>query len=137
MKPSTSSLRFNNYQYFAIFTSSILFFAGYNIHFFYVVVGLRIISSLYTSTGISKTWTFSYIPKCHSPNKINNNAIQHVITSSYSNSDLVQISQLTHRVSRDNFEEEQLGFPGSPVVENPPVSAGDRGSIPGLERFHN
>ena len=28
--------------------------------FFFNVVGLRIISSLYTSTGISNTWTFSY-----------------------------------------------------------------------------
>ena len=43
MKPSTLSLRYNNYQYFATFTSSILFFVGYNIHFFNVVVGLRII----------------------------------------------------------------------------------------------
>jgi len=28
------------------------------------------------------------------------------------------------------------GFPGGPVVKNPPVNAGDGGSIPGLERCH-
>ena len=27
-------------------------------------------------------------------------------------------------------------FPGGPVVKNLPASAGDMGSIPGLERFH-
>ena len=29
-----------------------------------------------------------------------------------------------------------LGFPGGAVVENPPASAGDTGSSPGLGRFH-
>ena len=28
-----------------------------------------------------------------------------------------------------------LGFPGGSVAENPPASAGDLGSIPGLGRF--
>ena len=28
-------------------------------------------------------------------------------------------------------------FPGGTVVKNPPVSAGDRSSIPGLGRFHH
>ena len=28
------------------------------------------------------------------------------------------------------------GFLGGPVVENPPASAADMGSIPGLGRFH-
>ena len=28
------------------------------------------------------------------------------------------------------------GFPGGLVVKNPPVNAGDTGSIPALERFH-
>ena len=27
-------------------------------------------------------------------------------------------------------------FPGGPEVENPPASAGDRGLIPGPDRFH-
>ena len=27
-------------------------------------------------------------------------------------------------------------FPGGPVVKDPPASAGDTGSIPGLGRFH-
>ena len=27
-----------------------------------------------------------------------------------------------------------MGFPGGSVVKNPPVNAGDAGSIPGLER---
>ena len=30
----------------------------------------------------------------------------------------------------------KLGFPGSSVVQNPPASAGDMGSIPGLGRSH-
>ena len=30
----------------------------------------------------------------------------------------------------------QLGFPGGPVVKNPPVSAGDMGSIPDPGRSH-
>ena len=30
----------------------------------------------------------------------------------------------------------KLGFPGSSVVKNPPASAGDMGSIPGLGRSH-
>ena len=29
-----------------------------------------------------------------------------------------------------------LGFPGGAVVKNPPASAGDTGSSPGLGRFH-
>ena len=29
-----------------------------------------------------------------------------------------------------------LGFPGGAVVKNPPTSAGDTGSIPGLGWFH-
>ena len=28
------------------------------------------------------------------------------------------------------------GFPGDPVVKNPPCNAGDTGSIPGPERSH-
>ena len=28
-----------------------------------------------------------------------------------------------------------MGFPGGPVVENPPANAGDMGSIPGPGRF--
>ena len=28
------------------------------------------------------------------------------------------------------------GFPGGPVVNNPPANAGDMGSLPGLGRFH-
>ena len=28
------------------------------------------------------------------------------------------------------------GFPGDPVVENPPAHAGNTGLTPGLERFH-
>ena len=28
-----------------------------------------------------------------------------------------------------------MGFPGGSVVKNPPASAGDAGSIPGLEKF--
>ena len=27
-------------------------------------------------------------------------------------------------------------FPGGPVLKNPPANVGDRGSIPGLGRFH-
>ena len=30
----------------------------------------------------------------------------------------------------------KLDFPGGPVVKNPPVNAGDMGSIPDLRRFH-
>ena len=29
-----------------------------------------------------------------------------------------------------------VGFPGGPVVKNPPANAGDTGSIPGLGRSH-
>ena len=28
------------------------------------------------------------------------------------------------------------GFPGGPVVKNPPVNVGDTGLIPGLGRYH-
>ena len=28
-----------------------------------------------------------------------------------------------------------MGFPGGPVVENPPANAGDMGSVPGPGRF--
>ena len=28
------------------------------------------------------------------------------------------------------------GFPGGPVVKNPPANAGDKGSIPGARRSH-
>ena len=28
------------------------------------------------------------------------------------------------------------GFPGGPMVKNPPVNTGDTGSIPGQGRFH-
>lgn len=56
-------------------------------------------------------WTFSYItimPFSYLT-KLIIMPEQHIITSSYSNSpDLFQISQLTHRVSQDNFEEKQL-----------------------------
>ena len=31
---------------------------------------------------------------------------------------------------------ETEGFPGGPVVKNPPANAEDKGSIPGSERFH-
>ena len=30
----------------------------------------------------------------------------------------------------------QRDFPGGPVVKNPPVNTGDKGSIPGLGRSH-
>jgi len=33
-------------------------------------------------------------------------------------------------------KEWQLGFPGDSMVKNPPVNAGDTGSIPDLERSH-
>ena len=29
-----------------------------------------------------------------------------------------------------------LGFPGGPVVKNPPANAGDMGSVPGLGGSH-
>ena len=29
-----------------------------------------------------------------------------------------------------------LGFPGGPVVKNPPINAGDTGSVLGPERFY-
>ena len=28
------------------------------------------------------------------------------------------------------------GFPGGPLVKNPPANTGDTGSFPGLGRFH-
>ena len=31
---------------------------------------------------------------------------------------------------------EDVGFPGGPVVKNPPANAGDMGSNPGLRRSH-
>ena len=34
------------------------------------------------------------------------------------------------------YERCDLDFPSSPEVENPPASAGDMGSIPGLGRSH-
>ena len=34
------------------------------------------------------------------------------------------------------FKKESWDFPGSAVVKNPPASAGDMGSIPGLGRSH-
>ena len=33
-------------------------------------------------------------------------------------------------------KDQLLGFPGSPVDKNPPVNAGDTGSIPGPGRSH-
>ena len=38
--------------------------------------------------------------------------------------------------SRTRGQSEHGNFPGGLVVENPPVNAGDRGSVPGLGRFH-
>ena len=35
-----------------------------------------------------------------------------------------------------NLKRNQQGFPGGPVVKNPPANAGDTGSIPGLGRSH-
>ena len=35
-----------------------------------------------------------------------------------------------------SFKDELLDFPGGSVVKNPPVNAGDTGSIPGLGRSH-
>ena len=32
------------------------------------------------------------------------------------------------------FYKSLIGFPGGSVVKNPPASAGDAGSVPGLER---
>ena len=34
------------------------------------------------------------------------------------------------------MENELLGFPGGPVVKNPPANAGSTGSIPGPGRLH-
>ena len=34
------------------------------------------------------------------------------------------------------FKNEDKGFPGGAVVENPPANAGDTGSSPGLGRSH-
>ena len=34
------------------------------------------------------------------------------------------------------LKENDRGFPGGAVVENPPANAGDTGSIPGLGRSH-
>ena len=39
-----------------------------------------------------------------------------------------QEKENTHTVNGD--------FPDGPVLKNPPANAGDRGSIPGLGRFH-
>ena len=38
--------------------------------------------------------------------------------------------------SRTRDQSEHGHFPAGLVVENPPTSAGDRGLIPGLGRFH-
>ena len=35
-----------------------------------------------------------------------------------------------------NMKDSEKDFPGGPMVKNPPVKAGDTGSIPGQERFH-
>ena len=37
----------------------------------------------------------------------------------------------------DWFNNDVWGFPGGPVVKNPPASAGDAGSVPGLGRCHS
>ena len=55
----------------------------------------------------------------------------------YTHKAILLPNKINHRVSQANFEEELLGFPGSPEGENPPAGAGARGSIPGLEGFHN
>ena len=40
-------------------------------------------------------------------------------------------------LTQTSFDEKEMrGFPGGPVVKNPPANAGDTGSIPGLGRFH-
>ena len=39
-------------------------------------------------------------------------------------------------VTGDGVRDHDLDFSGGPVVKNLPASAGDKGSFPGLERFH-
>ena len=36
----------------------------------------------------------------------------------------------------DSCKNTKWDFPGGTVDKNPPASAGDMGSVPGLERFH-
>ena len=55
----------------------------------------------------------------------------------YTHKAILLPNKVNHRVSQANFEEELLGFPGSPEGENPPAGAGASGSIPGLEGFYN
>jgi len=39
-------------------------------------------------------------------------------------------------VKEEKLEMEKQDFHGFPEVRNPPANAGDKGSIPGLGRFH-
>ena len=40
------------------------------------------------------------------------------------------------RQARASFKHTLVDFPGGPMVENPPINAGDTGSIAALGRFH-
>ena len=40
------------------------------------------------------------------------------------------------QISQNNFEKEDMDFPGGAVVKNPPANAGDMDSSPGLGRSH-
>ena len=46
----------------------------------------------------------------------------------------LQLKRVIFRIELNNNN--SLGFPGGSMVKNPPVSAGDMGSVPGLGRSH-
>ena len=46
------------------------------------------------------------------------------------------MNEITNQLIGVSQRKKALGFPGGAVVEKPPVSAGDTGSIPGPGRSH-
>ena len=57
----------------------------------------------------------------------------------YSNSWGLQyliLNSVQNNQTKDNYRNKDLDFPGNVAIKNPPVNAGDIGSIPSLGRFH-
>ena len=47
-----------------------------------------------------------------------------------------KLSAITTLISQQPSKHQDKGYPGGSVVENPPASVRDTGSIPGLRSFH-
>ena len=54
----------------------------------------------------------------------------HLVTSE------IRLCCTDQQASHFSSQNHKVGFPGGPVVKNPPANAGDTGSIPGPGRFH-